>query len=387
MENKAVPIHKDKRIVIACIIGTRPEVIKMAPVILALQTCGWAEIVLINTAQHRQLTDEMLAIFDLKPDIDLNTMTPNQSLGCLSGKLCFELEALIHNNQFDLILGVGDTTTVFITALIAFYNRIPFAHIEAGLRSHQIDEPFPEEVNRVLTAPLATWHFVPTLAEKENLLKENINPDKILITGNTVIDALYWVIHHKPEPGFMSSLSEFIIVTTHRRENFGEHLESICEAIIQLTKRFKLLHFVIPVHPNPNVREKIERILKNNAQIHLVPPLKYTEFVQLMNRAILIMTDSGGIQEEAPALRKPLVILRKITERTAILEEDLGILSGTSTVDIVSAVTKLLTNKPLFARMSRGVSPYGDGNAANRIVEFIAQQFQASGSTNKNSAL
>lgn len=367
---------KDRQVVIACVIGTRPEVIKMAPVILELQTCEWAKVILINTAQHRELTDEMLAIFDLKSDIDLNLMEPNQSLGRLSGKLCIELDRLIDQYQFDLVLGVGDTTTVFIASLIAFYQRIPFAHIEAGLRSHQLMEPFPEEMNRLLTAPLATWHFAPTILERENLLREHIDERHIMVTGNTVIDALHWVIQHKPEPHFMSSLSKFIIVTVHRRENFGEHLEQICEAILQLTNRFKDIEFIIPVHPNPNVRSTIERNLLNHQNIHLLSPLGYTEFANLMNRAILIMTDSGGIQEEAPALRKPLVILRGVTERTAVLSEELGILAGTETKPIVDTVSELLTNPTLYAKMSRGVSPYGDGHAADRIVDYIHRQFR-----------
>ncbi len=376
MKGRKRQLSKNKKIVIACVIGTRPEVIKMAPVILALQACEWAKVLLINTAQHRELTDDMLTIFDLKSDIDLNLMKPDQSLGSLSGKLCIELDRLIHQQKFDLVLGVGDTTTVFIASLISFYQRIPFGHIEAGLRSHQLLEPFPEEMNRLLTAPLATWHFAPTLLEKENLIKERIDENHILVTGNTVIDALHWVIQHKPEHHFMRSLSKFIIVTVHRRENFGEQLDQICEAIIQLSSRFKDVEFIIPMHPNPNVRKTIEHQLMNRGNIHLLSPLGYTEFANLMSRAILIMTDSGGIQEEAPALKKPLVILRGVTERAAILSEELGILAGTETKSIVDTVSELLTNPTLYAKMSRGVSPYGDGHAADRIVDHIHRQLR-----------
>lgn len=363
-------------VVIACIIGTRPEVIKMAPVVLGLQACDWARVILINTAQHRELTDDMLRIFNLKSDIDLDLMEPNQSLGRLSGKLCLKLDELIRQHQFDLVLGVGDTTTVLIASLISFYQRVPFGHIEAGLRSHQLLEPFPEEMNRLLTAPLATWHFAPTLLEKENLLKEHIDEHHIVVTGNTVIDALHWVIQHKPEHDFMRELSKFIIVTVHRRENFGDHLDQICEAILQLANRFKDIEFVIPVHPNPNVGTIIERHLLHQQRIHLLAPLGYTQFANLMHRAILIMTDSGGIQEEAPALKKPLVILRGVTERAAILSEELGILAGTETKSIVETVTELLTNPLLYAKLSRGVSPYGDGHAADRIIDYIHRQFR-----------
>ena len=365
-----------KPVVIACIIGTRPEVIKMAPVVLGLQACDWARVILINTAQHRELTDDMLRIFNLKSDIDLDLMEPNQSLGSLSGKLCLKLDELIRQHQFDLVLGVGDTTTVLIASLISFYQRVPFGHIEAGLRSHQLLEPFPEEMNRLLTAPLASWHFAPTLLEKQNLLKEHIDEQHIVVTGNTVIDALHWVIQYKPEHDFMRSLSKFIIVTVHRRENFGEHLDQICEAILQLANRFKDIEFVIPVHPNPNVGTIIDRHLLHQQRIHLLAPLGYTQFANLMHRAILIMTDSGGIQEEAPALKKPLVILRGVTERTAILSEELGILAGTETKSIVETVTELLTNPMLYAKMSRGESPYGDGHAADRIIDYIHRQLR-----------
>lgn len=363
-----------KRFLIACVIGTRPEVIKMAPVIFALQSCPWAEIFLINTAQHRNLLDDMLGIFNLTPDVDLDIMTVDQSLGQLTANLCKKLDYLISEYQFDVILAVGDTTTVFASSLISFYHNIPFGHIEAGLRTHDKHQPFPEEINRVLTAPLATWHFVPTVQERDNLLQENIAPDKVIVTGNTVIDALYWTLKNKPDNSPLESLSNIIIVTTHRRENFGEHLKNICLAIIELSRRFDQVNFVFPVHPNPHVRTEVESLLGNRPRIHLLPPVKYDEFTHLMSRSILLLTDSGGIQEEAPALNKPVVVLRSVTERPAIIAAGVGVLAGTETEHIVAVVSEILTDKAVYSGMARGVSPYGDGCAAGRVVDFLKKK-------------
>jgi len=364
-------VPEKKQYTIACIIGTRPEIIKMAPVIFELQKHSWAKIVLINTAQHRKLIDDMLDVFNLKPDYDLDIMMPNQSLGELTANLCTKMESLFQTHSFDAILAQGDTTTVFVSSLIAFYHRIPFGHVEAGLRTFKKYEPFPEEINRVLTAPLANWHFTPTEMEKENLLRENIPDERILVTGNSVIDALYWVLEHKPDTGRFAHLNNIIVVTSHRRENFGDSLKNICEAIIILTKQFPHLNFVLPVHPNPNVQLIIESLLSGYEGIHLIPPIRYDEFVHLMQRAILMLTDSGGIQEEAPALKKPVLVLRNSTERPAILSAGVGRLVGTVTDNIVNAVSELLTNDKLYERMSQGGSPYGDGHTSKRIVEAL----------------
>lgn len=363
-----------RRLNIGCIIGTRPELIKMAPVIFELKASPWAEVCLINTAQHRSLLDDMLSLFDLTPDVDLDCMISDQSLGELTGQLCTKLDTLIKNNPFDVLLAVGDTTTVLVTSLIAFYHHIPFGYIEAGLRTYNPKEPFPEEINRILTAHLATWYFVPTELEKNNLIRENIDPTNILVTGNPVIDTLYWVLNTQPDPDCLEQWSNMIIVTAHRRENFGDNIKNICEAVIELSQQFEHINFVLPVHPNPHVQNDIFLRLNNKPRIHLLPPLRYNDFVHLMNKSLLILTDSGGIQEEAPALSKPVLVLRNTTERPALISEGLGELVGTEKNNIIAKVRELLTNQALYAQMARGVSPYGDGHAAERIVKFLKEK-------------
>ena len=360
-----------KIIHIACVMGTRPEVIKIAPVIFKLQACAWAKVTIINTAQHRQLLDDMLGIFKLTPDFDLNTMKENQSLGELTANLCANMEKLLDTHPFDAVLGVGDTTSIMAAALIAFYHKIPFGHIEAGLRSEDRYQPFPEEINRVLAAQLASWHFTPTQTEKDNLLKENINEKTIYVTGNTVIDALYWTLSHTQPQTRFSAIKRYILVTAHRRENVGENLEHICQAIITLSERFSDVDFIFPVHPNPKVKKTVTTLLDKKARIHLTQPLQYDEFAHLMKDCLLILTDSGGIQEEAPALHKPVIVMRAVTERTAIIDAGVGILAGTKAANIVDAVSALLTDSSLYARMSQGPSPYGDGQAAERIVDIL----------------
>ena len=361
-----------RRYTIGCIIGTRPEVIKMAPIIFQLQTCPWADVFLINTAQHRDMLDNMFEVFNLYPDADLDSMTCNQSLGELTSTLCKKLDTLVKQHHFDVLLAAGDTTTVFVSSLVAYYNHIPFGHIEAGLRTYNTEEPFPEEINRVLTAPLATWHFAPTTMERENLIRENIPSSRIIVSGNPVIDALFWVLNNRPPPHCHSkNLSNVIVVTAHRRENFGENLQNICAAITALTCKFEHINFVFPVHPNPQVQHNIESLLLNTPRAHLLPPLRYDEFAHLLQQSLFVLTDSGGIQEEAPALSKPVLILRNITERPAIITEGVGLLVGTEKNNIINAVSQLLTDKKIYADMARGVSPYGDGQAAKRIVNYL----------------
>ncbi len=363
-------MEETRRYTVGCVIGTRPETIKMAPVFFQLQTCSWANVVLINTAQHREMLDEMLEVFGLVPDHDLNIMTSQQSLGELTGLLCNRLDKLVKEHHFDILLAVGDTTTVFTSSLIAFYNKIPFGHIEAGLRTLNIDEPFPEEMNRTLTSPLATWHFVPTSLEKENLLRENINASKITITGNPVIDALYWILQKDPQKR-NQTLSNTIVVTAHRRENIGKNLTNICSAIISLSQQFTHIQFVFPIHPNPQIQHHIQSMLFNHPRIHLLPPLKYDEFAHLLHDCFFVLTDSGGIQEEAPALGKPVLVLRNMTERPAIITEGLGLLVGTEKENIIYATSELITNKKMYSDMAKGLSPYGDGQAAIRIIEKL----------------
>ena len=366
-------MQRSGRPVIGCIIGTRPEIIKMVPIISKLKASDWADVYVINTAQHRGLIDDMLKLFELVPDADLNCMTANQTLGELTGHLCNKLEALIKNTKFDALLAAGDTTTVFASSLIAFYHHIPFGHIEAGLRTYNSQMPFPEEINRILTAPLSTWHFAPTELERENLLRENIEPSKIVVTGNPVIDTLYWVLKTKPVVESFEKWSNIVIVTAHRRENFGQNIQNICDAVIELSRKFQELNFVFPVHPNPQVQNDIHKLLKNKARIHLLPPLRYDEFAHLMNRSLLILTDSGGVQEEAPALSIPVLVLRSTTERPAILSEGVGLLVGTDKINIIDTVSELLTNKELYAQMASGKSPYGDGHSAERIIAYLKE--------------
>jgi UDP-N-acetylglucosamine 2-epimerase (non-hydrolysing) len=364
-------MEQKQHLVIGCIIGTRPEVIKMAPVIFKLKQCSWTKVIVINTAQHRHLLDDMLSLFKITPDIDLDSMTTNQSLGVLTGTLCIKLDALVKQQHFDALLAVGDTTTVFVSSLIAFYNHIPFGHIEAGLRTYSIQEPFPEEVNRVLTTPLATWHFAPTKMEKENLIRENIEAFKIIVSGNPVIDTLHWVLKNTQDSGLYSELKHIVLVTAHRRENVGGNMRNICRAIIELTEKLPHIDFIFPVHPNPNVQKDILFLLNKRPRIHLLYPLRYDEFTHLMNRSLLVLTDSGGIQEEAPALNKPVVVLRNTTERPEIISAGGGVLVGTETEHIVKAVYHLLSDQNAYQAMIKGVSPYGDGFAAQRIVDAL----------------
>lgn len=364
---------QQKTRLIGCVVGTRPEIIKMAPIIFKLQQTSWAKVFIINTAQHRGLLDEMLELFNITPDIDLDIMTTNQSLGALTGQLAIKLDNLINQYHFDALLAIGDTTTVFVASLIAFYHNVPFGHIEAGLRTHNRREPFPEEINRVLASPLSTWHFAPTQNEKDNLIREQVAVSKILITGNPVIDTLFWVLQHQPEPHFFQSLSNIVVVTAHRRENFGIHMQQICQAILALAQQYPEVNFVFPVHPNPNVQKVIFSFLDEQRGIYLLDPLRYDQFVHLMAQSLLILTDSGGIQEEAPALAKPVLVLRNTTERPEIIKAGVGILVGTETQSIINAVSLLLNDKQIYANMAQGISPYGDGKAAQRIVDFLSK--------------
>lgn len=316
----------------------------------------------------------MLDLFHIKPDFDLNIMVKNQTLGELTANLCEKLEVLFHEQRFNAVLAAGDTSTVFVSALTAFYNQIPFGHIEAGLRTHNPRHPFPEEMNRVLTAPLATWHFVPTAQEKINLLQENIRSSAIMVTGNPVIDTLLWTLNHT-DTHYRQTEKSIITVTTHRRENFGENLQKICQAILELSLKFPQIHYVIPVHPNPNVHQVVYSMLANKPGIELISPLPYDAFVHLMSQSMLILTDSGGIQEEAPALGVPVLVLREETERPAIIEEGVGMLVGTETEFIVHNVARLIEDQDAYFSLAKGISPYGDGRAGEAIVNHLHEIF------------
>lgn len=372
---------------ISVIFGTRPEAIKMAPVVIALKNSPDIDCNVCVTAQHRQMLDQVLEIFDITPDCDLNLMTPNQSLSGLTSRAIAAIDEYLSIEKPDIVLVQGDTTTVLSASIAAFYHKIPVGHIEAGLRTGNMLSPWPEEANRVLTTRLATWHFSPTELNKQNLLKEGIPSENIFITGNTVIDALFIAldkIKNNPVPilGLPSDSLDFlgnkrmILITGHRRENFGDGFENICQSIAQLAETFTDVHFIYPVHLNPNVREPVNRILNTQKykNIHLIEPQAYLQFVALMNRAYIILTDSGGVQEEAPSLGKPVLVMRDTTERPEAVLAGTVKLVGTDREIIVKETSNLLTSSVMYEKMSKSHNPYGDGKASEKILNHIFQQ-------------
>ncbi|WP_431323486.1 non-hydrolyzing UDP-N-acetylglucosamine 2-epimerase [Rhizobium sp. YTU87027] len=364
---------------IMCVVGTRPEAIKMAPVILALQAQPWAEVRVLATAQHRQMLDQVMNFFGISPDIDLDLMRPNQSLAALTARLLQEMDAVLLSEKPDVVLGQGDTTTVMAVALACFYRRIPFGHIEAGLRTGDLQNPFPEEANRVIAGRLARWHFAPTESSRRNLLKEGVQDSDIAVTGNTVIDALLMTASKDIDIGIsLDERKRLVLVTSHRRENFGQPFVNICHAIKTLADRNADVQVLYPVHPNPNVKDVAYDILGGTSNIVLCDPLDYAPFVAAMKKAYLIISDSGGVQEEAPALGKPVLVLREETERPEAV--DLGVvkLVGSDTNNIVTEAQLMLDDVAAYQAVARGVSPYGDGKAAARIVEVLQQAHQCS---------
>lgn len=359
---------------IVCVVGTRPEAIKMAPVILALRATTWARPYVLLTAQHRELLDQVMRLFGIEADADLNIMRPNQQLPALTAQLITALDTALSMAKPDAVLAQGDTTTVLCTALASFYRRIPFGHVEAGLRTGDLDYPFPEEANRVLASRLARWHFAPTASSRSNLLREGIDPAAIHVTGNTVIDALLDVAPRAR--GIDLSFAEgrrLVLMTAHRRENFGVPLARVFGAVRELVDRFGDIAVLYPVHPNPNVREPAERLLGGHPRIKLVPPLDYEPFVAAMKASFLVLTDSGGVQEEAPALAKPVLVLRKETERPEAVDAGVVRLVGTDPEQILAEASTLLIDASAYRRAAKGVSPYGDGRAAARIVTVLAR--------------
>lgn len=390
------------------IFGTRPEAIKLAPVILALRTRHDLECRICVTAQHREMLDSILEVFGLRPDTDLNLMRPGQTLAGFTSRAVETLDASLAEEKPDLVLVQGDTTTVFCATLAAFYHRIPVGHVEAGLRTGDLQAPWPEEANRVLTSRLASLHFAPTEAARQNLLREHVPDHTICVTGNTVIDALRYAVErnrlHPPtipdlppelQPSSLADPSgrRMVLITGHRRENFGAGFEQICQAISGLAERFPDVHFVYPVHLNPNVREPVTRILgeriaggtkangalrSRGANVHLLEPLAYLPFVALMSQAAVILTDSGGVQEEAPSLGTPVLVMRETTERPEGLKTGLVRLVGTDSEAITKEVSRSLQAHPAPAQRSWTASPYGDGHAAERIAkvcgEFLARR-------------
>ncbi|PIU83043.1 MAG: UDP-N-acetylglucosamine 2-epimerase (non-hydrolyzing), partial [Elusimicrobia bacterium CG06_land_8_20_14_3_00_38_11] len=369
------------------VFGTRPEAIKMVPLIRQLLIFdSQFSIKVCVTAQHRNLLDEVLDIFQVVPDYDLNIMTENQSLFQITISVLKKLEPILKKEKPDMVLVHGDTTTTFAAALASYYLKIPVGHVEAGLRSYDKFNPYPEEINRRLTDAISDIYFCPTLTAKRALLKENINPKNIFITGNTVIDALYMILkkkHKFQNPTLKKVFStrysllaiRLILVTAHRRENFGKPIENICNAIKKISREFPDCKIFYPVHPNPNIKIPVHKILKHLKNVYLVPPLNYSDLANLMKISYLILTDSGGLQEEAPSLGKPVLVMRCVTERPEAVGAGTVKLVGTDEKTIFKEVKKLLTDKSEYNKMAKSTNPYGDGFAAKRTVDFIKYYF------------
>lgn len=375
------------------VFGTRPEAIKMAPLVHELKNRpeDFRTEVCV-TGQHREMLDQVLDLFGIVPDYDLNIMKPNQDLYDITSRILLGMRDVLKQSKPDVVLVHGDTTTSTAAALAAFYQQIPVAHVEAGLRTGNIYSPWPEEMNRLITGRIATYHFSPTPLAKQNLLKENVDPERISVTGNTVIDALYWVtkkianderIHNELKDSLLSfgydvnRLSadrRMVLVTGHRRENFGEGFLNICHAIKNLAQANPQVDFVYPVHLNPNVRRPVMEILGEGLpNVFLIEPLSYLPFVFMMEKSHLILTDSGGVQEEAPGLGKPVLVMRNTTERPEALEAGTVMLVGTDREKIETSVTALLTDEVLYRKMSQAQNPYGDGKACGRIADFLKE--------------
>jgi len=359
------------------IFGTRPEAIKMAPVIKELENHrDRIQSIVCITAQHREMLDQVLKLFNIKCDYDLNIMKHDQSLFDLTSKAIKRLKEVLEKEKPDIVLIQGDTTTTFIAALAAFYLKIPIGHIEAGLRTYDKFNPFPEEINRHLTSVLADIHFAPTKTAKQILLKENISEKKIYVTGNTVIDALLKILDKKykfdiPELKKIDFSKRIILITAHRRESFGRKFDQMCNAFKVIIKNNPDIEIVYPVHLNPNVQMPVMKIISNEERIHLIKPLDYMPFIHLMKRSYLILTDSGGIQEEAPSLGKPVLVMRNVSERLEGVSAGTVKVVGTDKKNIIKETQILLDSKEEYKRMSKAINPYGDGKASERIVEVL----------------
>lgn len=373
---------EQKKIKVMTVFGTRPEAIKMAPIVLELQKHPDTIVpVVAVTAQHREMLDQVLNLFHIKPDHDLNIMAAGQTLFDITTRAMMGLDKVLTEEKPDIVLVHGDTTTTFAGALAAYYHQTAVGHVEAGLRTHNKYSPFPEEMNRRLTGCIADLNFAPTSTSEANLLAENVPPESIFVTGNTVIDAL----HHTVRDDFdfqEESLKDvdfqnkrIILVTTHRRENLGEPMRHVYKALKQLTEEFDDVEVVFPVHKNPKVREVVNEELGGLAKVHLIDPLDYEPFANLMHRAYLILTDSGGVQEEAPALGKPVLVLRDTTERPEAVDAGTVKLIGTDRERVYEEAKKLLTDKAEYSRMAESVNPYGDGKAAARIIQAILYHY------------
>lgn len=365
------------------VFGTRPEAIKMAPLALQLQQdLNNFETKVCVTGQHRQMLDQVLELFQLKPDFDLNLMKPGQTLSDITSGVLKGLEQVFEEWKPDVVLVHGDTATTFAASLAAYYHKIAIGHVEAGLRTGDIYSPWPEEANRKLTGALTNYHFAPTQSSYNNLIKENIDPNNIIITGNTVIDALLTVKYKvendqkiiadfEQQFNFLDKNKKMILVTGHRRENFGQGFLNICKALANIAQQYPDVQIVYPVHLNPNVQQPVNELLAGITNIHLISPQDYLPFVYLMNRSYLILTDSGGIQEEAPSLGKPVLVMRDTTERPEAVEAGTVKLVGTDAAVIEKSVMDLLENTELYKQMAEAHNPYGDGTSCQQIIEFL----------------
>ena len=371
---------------ILAVFGTRPEAIKMAPVVHALRKK--VDVKVCVTAQHRQMLDQVLTLFEITPDYDLDIMKPGQDLFDVTSKVLLGVKKILQSVNPDIVLVHGDTTTSMAVSMAAFYLRIPVGHVEAGLRTYDINSPFPEEFNRQLTSKITELHFAPTEIARQNLLDERVSDSQIFVTGNTVIDALLSMVEKARAVNFSDSVLEgapflkqakidiprIVLVTGHRRENFGQGFEEICHALYDIASKNPDIKIIYPVHLNPNVREPVNRILSNIDNVHLVEPMEYLTFIKLMDLSYLILTDSGGIQEEAPSLGKPVLVMRDTTERPEAVEAGTVKLVGTNKKEIVTMVNQLLENKELYTKMSRAHNPYGDGNASHTICDILVSR-------------
>jgi len=369
------------------VFGTRPEAIKMAPLYHALRKrSDIFETQVCVTAQHRQMLDQVLRVFDIKADIDLDLMKAGQDLFDVTSSVLLGMRKVLRSERPDILLVHGDTTTTLASAIAGFYAGISIGHIEAGLRTHDIHEPFPEEFNRQVSSKVAKWHFAPTVLSRQNLLNEGVPETQIFVTGNTVIDALYWALDRIESDVFrQSSISKFlgerlpfswrqdrfVLITGHRRENFGDGFMQICEALKELALHYPEIHFVYPVHLNPNVREPVSSMLIGLANVHLIEPLDYEPFIYLLKHCYLVLTDSGGIQEEAPSLGKPVLVMREVTERPEAIDAGTVQLVGANRERIVANVSELIENGDSYKKMSHAHNPYGDGKACGRIIDAL----------------
>jgi UDP-N-acetylglucosamine 2-epimerase (non-hydrolysing) len=374
---------------IMLVFGTRPEAIKMAPLYHALKALpDEFETQLCVTAQHRQMLDQVLKVFEITPDIDLNLMKPGQDLFDVTAGVLHGMRDVLQTHKPDALLVHGDTSTTLAAAMAAFYLSVPVGHVEAGLRTHDLQAPFPEEFNRQVASKLTKWHFAPTAFSRQNLLAERVPETSITVTGNTVIDALFWVLNRidadtqrsQAIAAFLSAQlnfdwrkQRFVLMTGHRRENFGDGFLQICHALRDLAARYPSVEFVYPVHLNPNVQQPVKAILADLSNVHLIAPLDYEPFVYLLKHSHIVLTDSGGIQEEAPSLGKPVMVMRDVTERPEAIEAGTVRLVGADRSRIVANVAELLDNKASYTAMSRAHNPYGDGKACARIVSVLRE--------------